>query len=690
MTTLDIQSLKTWTVLSAVLAALTGGAWTIQSFAIERMLFQDAVATGYMWSNYLARSVPDLEQIATGGKPSATSYSFFEKAQSVGNVFRYKIFDASGRLRLVSDELTALGDTQNLSEHNAAAAGVLARGKPHVVAKEGAPPRRPLFFAEAYVPVISGGRTIAIVEAYVDQTEKRQQFGSTLTLAALMMSALTLLAFGGPVIAWSRRTREKQRADERIRFLAHHDAMTGLPNRARFMECLQEALAACAERGPGAALHYIDLDRFKDINDTLGHDAGDALIVAAADRLRAIARPQDIVARIGGDEFALLQLQIEAAADAVILAQRVVVTMGKPFHLNGHESVVTASVGVAMAPEDGRDATRLMKCADLALHKSKAEGRNCVRAFASEMDAELQARLMLERAIREAALHERFELHYQPLLRMADEQLTGFEALLRLPGDDGFISPAVFIPVAEEMGLIGRIGAWVLREACRTAAMWPEGLTISVNLSPAQFATGSVYDAVKSALSESGLAAPRLELEITESLLLDNTESVLTELHRLKALGVAIAMDDFGTGYSSLSYLWRFPFDKIKIDRAFMTAFDAADENVETIIRTIVALGRSLKMEITVEGVENGRQVEFLRDVRCDQVQGFYFGRPMPGIEVAARILADLDGLSKRSRAIGMSVMSIAHTGGLGKAEHGMLARNIDCCPRKSDQARDG
>jgi diguanylate cyclase (GGDEF)-like protein len=637
------RSIKGLAALALVLAALTGGAWAIQKLAIERLLFQDAVAAGHTWAGYLARTVTDLEQIAKGEQPSAASMAFFEKAQKVGNVFRYKIFDADGRLRLVSDELTALGtDAQNLGEHNAAAAGVVAGGKPHVVAKEGKPPARPPYFAEAYVPVSIDGRVIGIVEAYVDQTEKREQFQATFTLSALLLSLLTAFAFCVPAAGWLQRTLQKQRADERIRFLAQHDAMTGLPNRGSLIETLQECLAASAGDNRLSALHYVDLDRFKDINDTLGHDAGDTLIVAAAERLRAVAGPRDVVSRLGGDEFALLQRDLGSDGEAEALARRIMTALAKPFLLNGHESAVTASVGVAVAPDHGRTPMRLMKSADLALYRSKADGRNCVRVFAPEMDAEQQERLALERAIRDATLHDGFELHYQPLLEMPGERLVGFEALLRLRGpENGFISPATFIPVAEEMGLIGRIGAWVLHEACAAAAAWPGHLKVSVNLSAAQFALGGVHDTVKQALAASGLAPSRLELEITESLLLGDTDVVLAELHRLKRLGVAIAMDDFGTGYSSLSYLWRFPFDKIKIDRAFMTAFDAADDNVETIIKTIVALGRSLRMEITVEGVENDRQVAFLREVECDQVQGYYFGRPMPAVDVAARILRD-------------------------------------------------
>jgi predicted signal transduction protein with EAL and GGDEF domain len=304
--------------------------------------------------------------------------------------------------------------------------------------------------------------------------------------------------------------------------------------------------------------------------------------------------------------------------------------------------IATLSVGVALAPTDGTNPERLLKSADLALYKAKADGRNCIRFFMAEMDSELQARFKLEKIIRDAVLHDRFELYYQPLFEMSERRLIGFEALIRLPAEDGtLIPPLVFIPLAEELRLIDKIGAWVLREACRAAATWPEHLTVAVNLSPAQFLARSISDIVAAALKESGLAAHRLELEITETLLLGNSEAIMAELQTLKAIGVAIVMDDFGTGYSSLSYLWRFPFDKIKIDRSFMQGFDGSGRDVKTVVKTIIALGRELNMRVTVEGVETAAQAAFLDKADGDQAQGFFFGRPVPASEVGANILAD-------------------------------------------------
>jgi diguanylate cyclase (GGDEF)-like protein len=327
-------------------------------------------------------------------------------------------------------------------------------------------------------------------------------------------------------------------------------------------------------KGGSVAVHFIDLDRFKKVNDTLGHDGGDFLLKTAAERLRSVTRVGDVVARLGGDEFVVVQTGVSSKDQADDLARRLTSAVTAPMKFRGQSIIAAVSVGVALAPEDGDDPERLLKSADLAMYKAKADGRNCIRFFQPEMDAELLARSKLEATIRDAVLHDRFELHYQPLFEMTERRLTGFEALIRLPAEDGIlIPPLVFIPVAEELQLIERIGAWALRAACRTAVTWPGNLTVAVNLSPAQFLpglAGSISDIVAAALKDAGLAAHRLELEITETLLLGDSGAIMAELQTLKAMGVAIVMDDFGTGYSSLSYLWRFPFDKIKIDRCFM------------------------------------------------------------------------------------------------------------------------
>jgi diguanylate cyclase (GGDEF)-like protein len=621
-----------------ILVVLIGGTWGAVRVTTDHLLYQDATSTAGSWAKFLAASVTDLEQIAGGEQPSAASMAFFQSARKSGEVFRYEIFNREGYSQLVSDrEKIAFVD---VSEYSVEAALSVTTRQPIVNVQQGNSADRPTLFAHAFVPVLVDGRPIAVVAAYMDLSEQRRDFHNTFMVAAASLCALTSLAFLIPATAWYRRTREKRQVDRRIRFLAHHDVLTGLDNRARLVEKLENALAVLQVRGGHLAVHFVDLDRFKEVNDTLGHDGGDFLLKTIAARLRANIHVDDFVARLGGDEFIIIQTGVSEKAQAAAFAQRLMSAVTAPIRFLDNEIAATASVGISLAPTDGTDPERLLKRADLALYKSKANGRNCTCFFAPEMDEAMQARTALEKTLRAAVLHERFILHYQPLFNICDQSLAGFEALIRLPAEDGtLIPPLKFIPVAEDMRLINEIGTWVLREACKTAAIWPDPLKVAVNLSPLQFESGNVCNIVARTLRETGLAPHRLELEITENLLLANTEAILAELRALKTLGVAIVMDDFGTGYSSLSYLWRFPFDKIKIDRCFMQGIDDGGKDAATVVKTIIALGRELDMRITVEGVETAQQAAFLDQVNADQVQGYFFGRPVPASEVGAEIL---------------------------------------------------
>jgi diguanylate cyclase (GGDEF)-like protein len=648
----------------AVPVLVLAGTWLVAKTAVDRLLYHDAVLTGRSWTAYLVENIKDLDDIAKGAKPSADSQAFFDRAQKAGQVFRCVIYDPAGHVRLVVDSLEKSADgrdeakpkdaeerdagakkpddddDEDLAEHNPAAARAIALGQPLINAEEGEEPGRPEFFSEAYLPAIANGKTIAIVETYIDQTEKRNEFRRTSALMSGALLALIAIAFGAPGLAWLKRSNEKRRAEAHIRFLVDHDSLTGLINRNKLVDETSAALSELERTPERLALHHIDIDHFKDINDTLGHGAGDALLCGVARRLAKLASDHDRVARVGGDEFVLLQGR--PASDGAIAATAAEIRrqLSSTYEVNGQTVNVSVSVGVAIAPVHGDTVVRLMKSAELALYDSKIAGRDGVSIFSNEMDEELAERLRLERAIRDALASDGFELYYQPVVEMPKSRLCGFEALLRMRDATGaIVSPALFIPLAEQMGLIDKIGEWVLREASRTAQAWPANLKVAVNLSPAQFARGELAARVERILAETGLAADRLELEITEGLLLSNSVDVLAELRKLKALGVSIVMDDFGTGHSSLSYLWRFPFDKIKIDRAFMLALEAEDRaNAETIVKTIIDLGRSLNVTVTVEGVETVRQVDFVKAARCDQIQGYYFGRPMPQLDLAAYI----------------------------------------------------
>jgi diguanylate cyclase (GGDEF)-like protein len=433
------------------------------------------------------------------------------------------------------------------------------------------------------------------------------------------------------------RERKLTTAAAAIAHQAHHDALTELPNRVLFRKHVDDAMARARGAGERFNLLMLDLDHFKAINDTLGHAFGDLLVKAVARRLKACLSASDIVARIGGDEFAVLQAARvdQAARDdqgavAAALAKRILETIGEPFDLDGHHVIVETSIGVALYPADGVEAEELLKHADLALYRAKSDGRNAFRLFEPGMDSEAQARYDIEVDLRSAIPRHEFEVYYQPLVDAASAEVTGCEALVRWNHPQhGLVAPDKFISIAESTGLIVPLGEWVLRRACADAAAWPPHIKIAVNLSPIQFRKGDIVDVVASALSESGLPADRLEVEITESVLLQKNESNLSKLHRLRRLGVSIVLDDFGTGYSSLSYLLTFPFDKVKIDRSFVADMSTRSD-CASIVCAITGLAKSLDMTTTAEGVETPEQLDLLRAAGCNQMQGYLFGRPCP------------------------------------------------------------
>jgi diguanylate cyclase (GGDEF)-like protein len=437
----------------------------------------------------------------------------------------------------------------------------------------------------------------------------------------------------GGWVATHEDITERQKAETDLAFMAQHDALTRLPNRMLFGDRLEQAMAT-AGRGSQFALLCLDLDHFKAVNDTLGHPIGDGLLQMVAERLRSCVRVGDTVARLGGDEFAIIQLAVTQPVHAELLASRVIAAFSRPFDVEGHQMTVGISVGVTVSPGDGVLAETLLRNADLALYSAKTSGRGVVRFFEPEMDARIQIRRTLERDLRDAIVRKEFEIYYQPLIGLVSGKITGFEALLRWHHPiRGLVSPMEFIPVAEETGMIVAIGAWVLRMACFEAENWPVDIGIAVNLSPVQFRKGDLAASVQAALIASGLRPGRLELEITESVLLDETVGTLTLLHQLRAMGVAIALDDFGTGYSSLSYLRSFPFDKIKIDQSFVRDLVKNKESM-SIIRAVIGLGHSLSIKTTAEGVETPEQLERLREEGCTEVQGYLFSRPRPASEV--------------------------------------------------------
>jgi diguanylate cyclase (GGDEF)-like protein len=431
---------------------------------------------------------------------------------------------------------------------------------------------------------------------------------------------------------------ERERSQAESHYLAHHDSLTGLANRVVLRQELERALSRPPRNQEGVAVLFVDLDGFKNINDTLGHLTGDGLLKCVASRLVESVRDGDKVARLGGDEFAIIQLEAEQPKGAAILASRLVDLIGRPYQIEGHQLRVGASIGIAVASEARNKPEDLLKSADLAMYSAKAEGRGTYRFFEPQMEAYAQARRSMEVSLRTANIEEAFEVHYQPLLDLTDRRVKCLEALLRWRDPKkGLVAPSQFIPLAEEIGMIVTLGEWVLRQACSDATKFPDDIRVAVNLSPVQFKYAGLPRAVHQALVASGLPPHRLELEITESVLLERTETSFATLRELRELGVAISMDDFGTGYSSLSYLQSFRFDKVKIDRSFIGDLKNRPDSL-AIIRAITDLGRSFGMITVAEGVETIEQLRCLEDEGCSQAQGYLISPPRPASEILAVI----------------------------------------------------
>ena len=474
-----------------------------------------------------------------------------------------------------------------------------------------------------------GDEVFAAVDASAEPVPIRLRLSDDRLLDCTLRS----LSSGGFVLSMDDVTTYVRNAE-----LAERDALTGLANRKALRDRLVERLASAARTGQATAVLYVDLDRFKAVNDTLGHPLGDALLRKVAERFKSALRDGDVVARLGGDEFAVIQSDAPQPAGATALATRLVDLIGRAYAIDGHILHIGASVGVAIAPNDGYEPDVLLKNADLALYRAKAEGRGCHRFFEPGMDERMQARRSMEIDLRRALALKQLELVYQPQFDLASNVIVGFEALIRWHHPTrGVVPPGEFIPLAEEIGVISAIGEWVLRTACKQAAAWPMPVSIAVNLSPVQFRGGKLAETVISALAQSQLPVQRLELEITEGALLDNTDDVLNVLNRLRELGVAVSMDDFGAGYSSLGYLQKFPFDKIKIDQRFIRDIDAQADR-QAIFGAVTSLASTLRMKTIAEGVETEAELACIRAAGCDGVQGYLTGRPMPA-EAAMALL---------------------------------------------------
>lgn len=493
---------------------------------------------------------------------------------------------------------------------------------------------------------LKAGNAPAHRETYFDVVVEAALKGSTASQNTLLLDGRVIKISHQPMenggyVATHEDVTETVRAEEQIKYMAGHDPLTGLPNRTLLREKIDRELAI---DGATTAILCLDLDRFKEVNDTLGHAVGDVLLKAVADRLTACLRDGDSLARLGGDEFVLFQADVKGRDQASALAQRIVEVVDKPFIIDGKPIRIGVSIGIAIVPDDGDLADSLLRHADTAMYQAKANGRGTYCFFETAMDANRQERRELELLLQQAVETQQFEIYYQPQVDTHTERVLGFEALLRWHHPErGLVSPAEFIPLAEATGLIVPIGEWVLRRACKDAAGWPSDISVAVNLSPLQFKSQALAHSVVSALSDAGLPASRLELEITESVLLTDNDTALATLHHIRSLGVRIAMDDFGTGYSSLSYLRLFPFDKIKIDQTFIRELGNS-KDCAAIVKAVVDLGASLGITTTAEGVETSDQLSRVREQGCSEIQGYLFGKPLPLSSVNVLLQRQLSG----------------------------------------------
>ena len=486
--------------------------------------------------------------------------------------------------------------------------------------------------------VVTGSFSAADAEEYIADIQASVVHGTIFSkIMSLRDGRIISIVYhpttDGGWVATHEDITEQKRAEERISYAAHHDSLTGLPNRKLFCAQLEQALKR-VRRGERLAVLYLDVDHLKRVNDTLGHPAGDKLLKGVADRLRGCVRDIDLVARLSGDEFAIIQSSLDRPSDAAALAKRAREAIHEPFDLDGHEVTVDISVGISIAPNDATDLNELLKTADIALYEAKNTGRGTYCFYQTEMNERMQARSKLERDLQRALTNGEFELFYQPVVSLEDNKIGSFEALLRWRHPErGLVSPTEFIPLAEETGLIVPLGEWVLRAACAEATNWPDDIAVAVNVSAIQVTNKNLINVVVGSIASAGIPANRLILEITESAFLQNTFANLTTLKRLHELGVRFAMDDFGTGYSSLGYLTSFPFSKIKIDRSFIAGLADKKES-RAVVRAIADMARNLNMRVIAEGVETAEQREQARTLGCTDIQGYLISVPRPAAEV--------------------------------------------------------
>lgn len=633
-----------------LLSALVGfaGIAFVQT-ATRQLLEAEARIDAQQWSRDLARTIPDLPTIITGGEPTTETLTYLDRMRHLGQITSFRVYDAKGQLKLSwGSQSPGLGQDQRIEDIDARLAEAARSGQQRVILRQAVANGEAQYLAIGAIPVMVEFRTIGTLVVSIDQSSRQALF---FAMASKVSIAVGILLLAAPVFGFWYRTRQRALVEQTIETMSQRDQLTGLINKTAFIKSIDHKLAGLDSGHGKSAVIFLELSGLNAILQTFGQDAEEHLLRTTASRILEQNGEVSDAAAISHSVFAVFVQCLSDPIEVLSLAKAMTVQLGECVEWREQKLPFQVHAGIALFSNDGETAAALMRSAELALHSAQEQGSPGYGFFNPDIARDTRRRAAVQRAVADATARQSFRLDYQPIYSFRTGELSGFEALIRLHDDElGSVSPAEFIPVAEQMGLINSIGAWCLREACAAAAEWPVHLIVSVNLSPSQFLTGTLINDVRGALESNRFPAYRLEVEITEGTLLNDSELVMSQLRILRDMGVAVALDDFGTGYSSLAYLWKFPFSKLKIDRSFVQALDES-QSAKGILRSIVKLGHGLGLTVTAEGIENAKQCNTLRDMGCDLAQGYLLDRPARATDVASIIMRNFaNGLSRRGR----------------------------------------
>jgi len=643
------------------------GGYALMQVAIKKQLVSHALIDAQVWAAHLAQSVPQFVDLAKGAVATPETQLLLRQAREIGRVQSFRIYDAQGRLLLASGDLARTGNrNRSFKTIDRDISQAIDGGLPTAFLHEGHLAGESASLSTAILPVKDAGRIAGWLVIDVDQIERHALYFPLAEGLALLVGSLLFLA---PLLGFLHRTRQRTVVERQLKILAQHDQLTGLPNMVNFLARMETQLSGAGKDHNQCALIVCELAELHLINQNFGQQAADNAVLLTSGRLSELKPDRSDIAYLDHARFGLFLHSVSDPIAVLSLAKDLTSKLSEAIAWQGEEIAVEVHAGIALSASDGHEATLLLRNAEMALRSAQEQGTPGYGFFNPEIAQDTRRRLAVQKAVADAVTNQSFRLDFQPVYNIRTGELNGFEALIRLHDAElGSISPAEFIPIAEQAGLINRIGAWCLNEACRIATQWPVHLLVAVNLSPAQFYSGSLMNDVRQALDRNQFPPYRLEVEITEGTLLKDSELVLQQLRVLRDMGVAVALDDFGTGYSSLSYLWKFPFSKLKIDRSFIQALDET-QSARGILRSIVKLGHGLGLTVTAEGIESTKQLTALRDLSCDLAQGYLLDRPAHVTDLAAIILRNFaKGLSRRGREI----PSQTHSPSAGKIESGV------------------